>query len=336
MEPEIFFKIQKSFFTNDYKTTEDLILRLESQTLLTPEHKIDVQKFCISKFVEIYTQTGEYLKLKSKIEDYLSSQNLRNHSGKLEFTTFDVSNSNFIETVFQSYYNVLCLLDEKKNIDILKSQNLEIKNHFPKFASFLEITDVGCNTTVQEKPQICHFEFTETAQSVILNISAKNVVFGEVKINAQNNQKLTIFTDSFSESLELALANGVEKVEIVSKSHSLLSLILTKSKDNLWNRFLSDNSKNYVIINKTIYEKPVNPYVSKKNWDKIVEEEEKEALKEKDYDGIDPSMHFFREIYQNADEDTKRAMMKSYTESDGKALSTNWKEVAEKNYKKEL
>ena len=111
---------------------------------------------------------------------------------------------------------------------------------------------------------------------------------------------------------------------------------MTKSKDNLWNRFLSDNSKNYVIINKTIYEKPVNPYVSKKNWDKIVEEEEKEALKEKDYDGIDPSMHFFREIYQNADEDTKRAMMKSYTESDGKALSTNWKEVAEKNYKKEL
>ena len=34
-----------------------------------------------------------------------------------------------------------------------------------------------------------------------------------------------------------------------------------------------------------------------------------------------------RDIYANADEDTRRAMMKSYVESNGTALSTNWKEV---------
>lgn len=47
-------------------------------------------------------------------------------------------------------------------------------------------------------------------------------------------------------------------------------------------------------------------------------------------------MHFFREIYANANEETKRAMMKSFQESNGKALSTNWNEVKDKNYKKEF
>lgn len=36
---------------------------------------------------------------------------------------------------------------------------------------------------------------------------------------------------------------------------------------------------------------------------------------------------FFKKLYANADSDTRRAMMKSYIESQGTALSTNWAEV---------
>lgn len=39
---------------------------------------------------------------------------------------------------------------------------------------------------------------------------------------------------------------------------------------------------------------------------------------------------FFRKLYKNADADTRRAMMKSYIESNGTALNTSWEDVKDK------
>lgn len=46
-----------------------------------------------------------------------------------------------------------------------------------------------------------------------------------------------------------------------------------------------------------------------------------------DYGTGDPVDAFFKKLYANADPDTRRAMVKSYYESEGTALSTNWEEV---------
>ncbi|RAL02003.1 co-chaperone SGT1 [Aspergillus ibericus CBS 121593] len=48
---------------------------------------------------------------------------------------------------------------------------------------------------------------------------------------------------------------------------------------------------------------------------------------ESDYGAADPVDGFFKKLYANADPDTRRAMMKSYVESQGTSLSTNWDEV---------
>ncbi|ODV75454.1 co-chaperone SGT1 [Cyberlindnera jadinii NRRL Y-1542] len=66
---------------------------------------------------------------------------------------------------------------------------------------------------------------------------------------------------------------------------------------------------------------PMYPSSSKKhiNWDslKIDDDEEEET-------GPD---QMFKRLYKDADEDTKRAMMKSYVESEGTVLSMDWKDV---------
>ncbi|KAI0244654.1 Cochaperone protein [Massospora cicadina] len=75
--------------------------------------------------------------------------------------------------------------------------------------------------------------------------------------------------------------------------------------------------------------KPSYPTSSRKpkNWDALSKAAEKEE--EQEDQGINA---VFQKIYRNADEDTRRAMLKSFTESNGTALSTDWKDVSSKKY----
>lgn len=88
---------------------------------------------------------------------------------------------------------------------------------------------------------------------------------------------------------------------------------------------------------------PVYPTSSKsgpKDWDKLatdLSKRPKKNAKEGEEDEMedpgldeeegDPTNNFFKMLYKGADADTQRAMMKSYQESNGTALSTNWAEV---------
>lgn len=68
------------------------------------------------------------------------------------------------------------------------------------------------------------------------------------------------------------------------------------------------------------------PQQQSKNWDKIVKEFEEEEQKETN--PTDGSVdELFREIYEKGGDEVRRAMNKSFTESAGTVLSTNWTEV---------
>ncbi|PKI84852.1 Cochaperone protein [Malassezia vespertilionis] len=58
-------------------------------------------------------------------------------------------------------------------------------------------------------------------------------------------------------------------------------------------------------------------------WDAIADEAEETVPA-----GTDAGLNaFFQKLYADADDDTRRAMMKSFQESNGTTLSTNWAEI---------
>jgi suppressor of G2 allele of SKP1 len=190
-------------------------------------------------------------------------------------------------------------------------------------------------TVVVSKPKYRH-EFYQKPEEVVVTIFAKGipaksvvVEYGEqilsVSIDVAGQDIYTLQPRLFGKIVPSKCKYEVmsTKIEIrLAKADPIQWKSLEYSSDSLAPRQISVSSGN---------QKPAYPSSKPKSvdWNKLEAEVKKEEKEEK-LDGDAALNKFFRDIYQDADEDTRRAMRKSFIESNGTVLSTNWKDVGAK------
>jgi suppressor of G2 allele of SKP1 len=104
-----------------------------------------------------------------------------------------------------------------------------------------------------------------------------------------------------------------------------IELDLTKAEDVNWGSLGPSAVRQWAdtaAVDKTLYPSSKGP----KNWDAIT----KANYVEPEVSGDEALNKLFKDIYGKGNEETRMAMNKSFVESGGTILSTNWKEVGNK------
>ncbi|KAF5772295.1 putative CS domain, SGS domain, HSP20-like chaperone, tetratricopeptide repeat-containing [Helianthus annuus] len=190
------------------------------------------------------------------------------------------------------------------------------------------------NNVTPAKPKYRH-EFYQKPEEVVVTIFAKGIPAESVTVN-YGEQILSVSIDVPGEEKYVFQPRLFGKIVPANCKYNILStkieIRLAKVEPIHWTSLEFNN--NIVVARSSIVStgnrRPVYPSSKPtKDWDKLEAQVKKEEKDEK-LDGDAALNKFFREIYSDADEDTRRAMSKSFVESNGTVLSTNWKEVGAK------
>lgn len=184
------------------------------------------------------------------------------------------------------------------------------------------------------KPKIKH-DWYQTDALVVVTILLKNASSDKVKVH-YGDRSLSISSEipnSDSEySLELELAHEIVPsmcTHVVTPSK--IEVKLRKKEGLRWNLLEGEGKEEKIkaipqaVIDASGPQKP--PNVFKKDWDKI-EKDIKKMEEEEKPEGDAALNALFQKIYGEGSDEVRRAMNKSFLESGGTVLSTNWNQVA--------
>jgi suppressor of G2 allele of SKP1 len=186
------------------------------------------------------------------------------------------------------------------------------------------------------------YEWYQTSTHVVLTIFAKQMKKEDVQLEAAAEYIAVRMrlTPKESYALNLELANQISTADIdVKIMAAKVEIHLKKQNEGtMWSSLEKQDGlkATYTESHATSSTmRPSYPSSSKhcQDWDalekQMLQEEELEAKPQ----GDAAINEFFRNLYENGSDEVKRAMNKSFQESSGTCLSTNWEDVSKKPVK---
>ncbi|KAF2841340.1 SGS-domain-containing protein [Patellaria atrata CBS 101060] len=190
-------------------------------------------------------------------------------------------------------------------------------------------------------------DWYQNAEYIYVSIMAKGVPKDETTVDIQDESLNVSFPIASGSNFNFSLDPLFATIDASKSSFKIVStkieITLKKVTPAKWSKLESQGPSDQSILapiqnhRQAAPSYPTSSRTGPKNWDKLADdltkgpkketEDSKNSMDDFDDEEGDPVNGFFKKLYAGADPDTRRAMMKSYQESNGTALSTNWEEV---------
>ncbi|XP_030892455.1 protein SGT1 homolog [Leptonychotes weddellii] len=177
------------------------------------------------------------------------------------------------------------------------------------------------------------YDWYQTESQVIITLMIKNVQKNNVNVEFSEKELSALVKLSSGEdyNLQLRLLHPIIPEQSTFKVLSTkIEIKMKKTEAVRWEKLEGQGDvpkpKQFIADVKNLY--PSSSHYTR-NWDKLVGEIKEEEKNEK-LEGDAALNKLFQQIYSDGSDEVKRAMNKSFMESGGTVLSTNWSDVGKR------
>uniref|UniRef100_A0A8D1PNB8 Protein SGT1 homolog n=1 Tax=Sus scrofa TaxID=9823 RepID=A0A8D1PNB8_PIG len=177
------------------------------------------------------------------------------------------------------------------------------------------------------------YDWYQTESQVIITLMIKNVQKNDVNVEFSEKElsALVKLPSGDDYNLKLRLLHPIIPEQSTFKVLSTkIEIKMKKPEAVRWEKLEGQgdvpNPKQFIADVKNLY--PSSSHYTR-NWDKLVGEIKEEEKNEK-LEGDAALNKLFQQIYSDGSDEVKRAMNKSFMESGGTVLSTNWSDVGKR------
>lgn len=184
--------------------------------------------------------------------------------------------------------------------------------------------------------QDVRFDWFDSGSTVEISIYVKRINENTVKTNITPTSLDLSFTDSENKSYHFQIPQLYDSINVNETSYKVygtkLALNLVKNSKKLWTdikRLEGEQDTKLSLFPKDELSDQTKSVAYPTSSSKKIDWSKFEVDDDEDAEGDGPDA-FFKKLYEGADENARRAMMKSFIESNGTTLSTDWGEVGNK------